>query len=137
MHVHDKIKAVYHTRASEVLIESKVDKNCGRVVATLVEQKGILKYIIVKYVICLNSDESSEKVAIPSMPVKVLGLNNVPNSGASFIAVDSEKQVLINYKAELFYTELEAIAKPKMDANNILTYNKIYVIVFLHIKIIH
>ncbi|KJV66073.1 MULTISPECIES: translation initiation factor IF-2 [Ehrlichia] len=130
-----ELKAVYNTRASGVVIESKVDKNCG-VVATLIVQKGTLKagdIIVVahnsygKVRNMFNSDGRSEKVAIPSMPVKVLGLNNVPNSGSSFIVVDSEKQAreLINYRQELFNAQLEASAKPKMDANSILTWNKI------------
>ncbi|AHX04795.1 translation initiation factor IF-2 [Ehrlichia japonica] len=130
-----ELKAVYNTRASGVVIESKIDKNCG-VIATLIVQKGTLKagdIIVVghnsygKVRNMFNSDGRSEKVAIPSMPVKVLGLNNVPNSGASFIVVDSEKQAreLINYRQELFNAELEANAKPKMDANSILIGNKI------------
>ncbi|AHX08336.1 translation initiation factor IF-2 [Ehrlichia chaffeensis] len=125
-----ELKAVYDTRASGVVIESKVDRNCG-VVATLIVQKGTLKagdIIVVghnsygKVRNMFNSDGRSEKVAIPSMPVKVLGLNNVPNSGTNFIVVDSEKQAreLISYRQELFNAELEANAKPKMDANSIL-----------------
>ncbi|AAZ68504.1 translation initiation factor IF-2 [Ehrlichia canis] len=125
-----ELKAIYNTRASGVVIESKIDKNCG-VVATLIVQKGTLKsgdIIVVghnsygKVRNMFNSDGRSQKVAIPSMPVKVLGLNNVPNSGSSFIVVDSEKQAreLINYRQELFNASLEENAKSKMDASNIL-----------------
>ncbi|CEI85524.1 translation initiation factor IF-2 [Ehrlichia minasensis] len=125
-----ELKAVYNTRASGVVIESKVDKSCG-VMATLIVQKGTLKagdIIVVghnsygKVRNMFNSDGRSEKIAIPSMPVKVLGLNNIPNSGSSFIVVDSEKQAreLINYRQELLNTSLEENTKSKMDASSML-----------------
>ena len=127
-----ELKAVYNTRASGAVIESKIDKNCG-VVATLIVQKGTLKVgdIIVVGHNCygrvrnmFNGEGKSEKIAIPSMPVKVLGLNNIPNSGSSFIVVDSEKQAreLIDYRQELLNTELESNVKKKVDAS-ILSYD--------------
>ena len=127
-----ELKAVYNTRASGVVIESKIDKNCG-VVATLIVQKGTLKVgdIIVVGHNCygrirnmFNAEGKSEKTAIPSMPVKVLGLNNIPDSGSRFIVVDSEKQVreLMSYRQELLEAESESKAKEKLDAS-ILAYD--------------
>ncbi|QGR02537.1 translation initiation factor IF-2 [Ehrlichia ruminantium] len=128
-----ELKAVYNTRASGTVIESKIDKNCG-VVATLIIQKGTLKVgdiIVVGHQAygrvrnMFNADGQSEKFAIPSMPVKVFGLNNVPNFGSSFIVVDSEKQAreLINYRQELLNAELNA--QPAVDRNNVLLYDMV------------
>ncbi|CAH58197.1 translation initiation factor IF-2 [Ehrlichia ruminantium] len=128
-----ELKAVYNTRASGTVIESKVDKNCG-VVATLIVQKGTLKVgdIIVagnqaygRVRSMFNADGGSEKVAIPSMPIKVFGLNNVPNFGTSFIVVDSEKQAreLINYRQDLLNVELSK--QPAVDKSNILLYDMV------------
>ena len=123
-----ELKVVYNTRASGTVIESKIDKNCG-VIATLIVQRGTLNVgdiIVVGHQAygrvrkMFNGDGQSEKFAIPSMPVKVFGLNSVPNFGSSFIVVDSEKQAreLISYRQELLNSE--SSMQPSVDKSNIL-----------------
>ena len=90
-----------HTKgpAQGVVIESELDKFRGSV-ATFLIQNGTLKVgdlvasgnSIGKIKSIVNSDGSKIKLAGPSAAVEVLGLNNVPNAGDPFQAVENEKQ---------------------------------------------
>ncbi|CAN7939944.1 unnamed protein product, partial [Ixodes pacificus] len=95
-----ELKAPVGCRAQGVVIESKIDRSYG-VVATVIVQKGTLR----KGDIVVVGDSSYGKVrgmfghddqavgrAVPSTPVKVLGLSAVPKVGESFIVVASEKR---------------------------------------------
>ena len=92
------LKAPYEGSASGVVIESKIDQNKG-VVATLLVQKGCLNIsdlIVVGTsfgrVRKMSDDDSKNvKIATPSVPVEVLGLNQVPNAGDKFFEVQEEK----------------------------------------------
>ena len=94
-----ELKANSNRKARGIVIEAKLDKGRGSV-ATILVQKGILKigdaiaagssYGKVRAMI----DDKGMKVseAGPSMPVEILGLNNVPNAGEVFVSTENEKE---------------------------------------------
>lgn len=92
------LKAPYEGKSSGVVIEAKIDQSKGVVVSLLVE-KGSLDIgdIIVVgtsfgRVRKMSDDHGKNiKIATPSMPVEILGLNQAPNAGDKFFEVDEEK----------------------------------------------
>jgi translation initiation factor IF-2 len=93
-----ELKAVADGRASGVVIESSLDRGRGPV-ATVLVQQGTLKKG--DFVVCgveygrmrALVDETGKQVneAGPSIPVQVLGLSGVPESGDDFVAVKDER----------------------------------------------
>ena len=93
------LKANPNRRARGIVIESLLDKGKGPVARILV-QKGTLH--VGDYVamgksfgkVRAMSDASGMRVteATPSMPVEVLGLNDVPQAGDTFLCFDEEKE---------------------------------------------
>jgi translation initiation factor IF-2 len=93
-----ELTAVPEARASGVVIESSLDKGRGPV-ATVLVQQGTLKKG--DYLVCgvqygrvrALFDETGKQVesAGPSIPVQVLGLSGVPDSGDDFTVVDDER----------------------------------------------
>jgi len=92
------LKAPYEGKASGVVIESKIDQSKGVVVSLLV-QKGSLDIgdlIVVGTSfgrVRKMSDDIGKniKIATPSIPVEILGLNQAPNAGDKFFEVSEEK----------------------------------------------
>lgn len=92
------LKAPYEGLSSGVVIESKVDQNKGVTVSLLV-QKGTLDIgdlIVVGTSfgrVRKMSDDNGKniKIASPSIPVEILGLNQAPNAGDKFFEVTEEK----------------------------------------------
>lgn len=103
-----ELKAPYVGKSSGVVIESRIDPAKG-VVATLLVQKGTLDIsdlIVVgtsygKVRKMLDDKGKNIKIATPSMPVEVLGLDNAPNAGDRFVEVSEEKQAreIISYRS--------------------------------------
>lgn len=93
------LKAKPDRNARGTIIEAEVDKGRGPV-ATVLVQKGTLKIgdpvIAGQYSgrIRAMMDERGHRVkeAGPSTPVQVLGLDGVPTSGDTFVAVDTEQE---------------------------------------------
>lgn len=95
----EELKADFHGPAIGVVVESKLDKKVGPV-ATVLIQKGTLhtKDIIlagesfgrIKAMTDFHGKALEE--ATPSMPVKIAGLNKVPNFGEKLEAVENEKE---------------------------------------------
>ncbi len=93
-----ELKAVEDGPASGVVIESSLDRGRGPV-ATVLVQQGTLKRG--DFVVCgieygrmrALIDESGKQVqeAGPSIPVQVLGLSGVPESGDDFVVVADER----------------------------------------------
>lgn len=94
-----ELKANKNRKARGIVIEAQLDKGRGSV-ATVLVQKGVLH---VGDCVAIGSvhgkvramfDDKHRKVkeAGPSMPVEILGLNGVPNSGEIFMAVENEKE---------------------------------------------
>ncbi len=81
-----------------VVIESKLDKNKGPI-ATILVQKGILRtgmaFVIGKtwgkIRAMYNERGQVVKEAIPSTPVEIIGISQVPEAGEKLIVVENEK----------------------------------------------
>ena len=92
-----ELKAVVDGRATGVVIESSLDRGRGPV-ATVLVQQGTLKKG--DFVVCgieygrmrALIDASGKQVAAagPSIPVQVLGLSGVPETGDDFVCVEDE-----------------------------------------------
>ena len=93
-----ELKANHNTRASGIVLESRVDMGRG-IVATVILQKGTLR-VGDSFVAGIYSgkvraifNDKGEKVteATPSLPVEVIGFTSIPNAGDPFQATDTEK----------------------------------------------
>ncbi|KQY52118.1 translation initiation factor IF-2 [Lysobacter sp. Root494] len=92
------LRAVPTGRATGVVIESSLDKGRGPVATVLVQQGELRKG---DYLVCgvqygrvrALFDETGSQVdaAGPSIPVQVLGLSGVPDSGDDFVVVEDER----------------------------------------------
>jgi translation initiation factor IF-2 len=92
------LRAVPTGRATGVVIESSLDKGRGPVATVLVQQGELRKgdYLVcgVQYgrVRALFDETGSQvEAAGPSIPVQVLGLSGVPDSGDDFVVVEDER----------------------------------------------
>ena len=93
-----ELKADPKRKARGLVIEAELDKGRGPV-ATVLVQKGTLKVgDFVSAGACngkvramINDKGKNVKVAGPSIPVEILGLNGVPNAGEVFLAHDNDK----------------------------------------------
>ncbi len=86
--------------ATGVVVESKLDKGLGPVATVLVQNGTLAKgdFIIIGGVygrvrIMLDENNREVKVAMPSQPVKVVGINDVPAAGDHFVVSINEKDV--------------------------------------------
>ena len=94
-----ELKANPDRTAKGVVIEAKLDKNVGGVI-TLLIQNGTLRLgdpIVVGTsfgkVRTLKNDIGVEIVeALPSTPVEITGINEIPSAGDRFMAFETEKQ---------------------------------------------
>jgi translation initiation factor IF-2 len=93
-----ELKAVVDGRASGVVIESSLDRGRGPVATVLVQQgtlkRGDFLVVGVEYGrMRALIDETGQQVqsAGPSIPVQVLGLSGVPESGDDFVCVEDER----------------------------------------------
>ncbi len=93
-----ELKANPKRRARGIVIEARLDKGRGPVASVLV-QKGTLNvgdHIAVgtaygKVRAMLDHNGERVKVAKPSTPVEILGLNGVPSAGEVFLATENDK----------------------------------------------
>ena len=93
-----ELKANPKRNAKGKVVESKLDRGRGPV-ATLLVQTGTLHigdFLIVgttqgRIRAMFDYKGKAVKAAVPSMPVEILGLSEVPEAGDDFIAVDNEK----------------------------------------------
>ena len=95
--------------AMGTLLEARLDKGRGAI-ASLIVRDGSLHVgdtIVSGTSICkvkamVDENNKSVKVATPSMPVTVLGFNEVPNAGETFTAVEEKlsKQIVEERKAK-------------------------------------
>ena len=125
-----ELKANPNRKARGIVIEAQLDKGKGPV-ATILVQKGTLKVgDTVAAGSCYGKirammDDKGRKVkeALPSTPVEILGLNDVPNAGEILIATPNEKEAR-NF-AETFIREgrvkLLEDTKAKMSLDDLFT----------------
>ena len=94
-----ELKANPNRKARGIVIEAQLDKGRGPV-ATVLVQKGTLKIgdniaagaCYGKVRAMIDDKGARVKKAGPSMPVEILGLNDVPNAGEVFMGCDDEKE---------------------------------------------
>ncbi len=94
-----ELKANPNRRARGLVIEAELDKGKGPV-ATILVQKGTLNvgdFIAAgacsgKVRAMINDKGQRVKTALPSTPVEILGLDNVPNAGEVFVATENDKE---------------------------------------------
>ena len=125
-----ELKANPNRKARGLVIEAKLDKGKGSV-ATVLVQKGTLHVgdaiaagSAHGRVRAMTNDKGQRvKVAGPSQPVEILGLNGVPNAGEVFVGCESEKEAR-NF-AETFIEQnkvkLLADTKSKMSLDDLFT----------------
>ncbi|MDO5382430.1 MAG: translation initiation factor IF-2 [Eubacteriales bacterium] len=95
----NELKANPNRKARGIVIEAELDKGRGPV-ATILVQKGTLKVgdavaagsCFGKIRAMIDDKGRRVKEATPSMPVEILGLNDVPNAGEIIMAMDNEKE---------------------------------------------
>lgn len=94
-----ELKSNPDRNARGLVVEAQLDKGRGPV-ATILVQKGTLHIgdsIVIgsaygKVRAMMDDKGRRVKVATPSTPVEILGLNEVPDAGEIFMSVDSEKE---------------------------------------------
>jgi len=104
------LKSNPNMHAMGTIIESRLDKGRGPI-ASLIVRDGSLKIgdtIVSGTTICkvkamIDENNKQVKVATPSMPVTVLGFNEVPPAGETFTVVDEKlsKQIVEDRKAKI------------------------------------
>ena len=95
----NELKANPDRKARGIVIEAELDKGRGPV-ATILVQKGTLRVgdavaagsCYGKIRAMIDDKGRRVKEATPSMPVEILGLNDVPNAGEIIMATDNEKE---------------------------------------------
>ena len=127
-----ELKANKKRKARGIVIEAQLDKGRGSV-ATVLVQKGTLHVgdciavgdVHGKVRAMFDDKHRRVKEAYPSMPVEILGLNGVPQSGEIFMATENEKEA--RQISEAFITrgkeKLIADTKSRMSLDDL--YNKI------------
>ena len=106
----NELKANPDRKARGIVIEAELDKGRGPVASILV-QKGTLHVgdavsagsCYGKIRAMIDDKGNRVKVAGPSTPVEILGLNDVPNAGEIIMAMDSDKEA--RNVAETFISE--------------------------------
>ena len=94
-----ELKANPNRRARGLVLEAQLDKGRGPV-ATVLVQKGTLRVgdpiaagsAYGKVRAMMDDQGRRVKEAGPSMPVEILGLNDVPNAGEILMAFPSDKE---------------------------------------------
>ena len=115
-----ELKANPNRNARGIVIEAELDKGRGPV-ATILVQKGTLHVgdnVAVgasfgKVRAMMDDNGRRVKEATPSTPVEILGLNEVPDAGETFLAVDSEKEARTIAEAYLSQSKERLLADTK------------------------
>ena len=127
-----ELKANKNRKARGIVIEAQLDKGRGSV-ATILVQKGTLHVGDCLAIGDMHGkvramfDDKGRKVkeATPSMPVEVLGLNGVPNSGEIVIATENEKEARTISEAFINRGKEKLIADTKQRMSLDDLYNRI------------
>jgi len=119
-----ELKANPNRQAKGTVIEAKLDKGRGPV-ATILVQKGTLRvgdYVIVgktwgRVRAMLDDKGNRVKNATPSMPVEILGLEEVPEAGDELFCVRDEKtaKAIVQLKQEKYKEEKLLASKVSLE----------------------
>jgi len=123
-----ELKANPNRYALGSVIEARLDKNVGPVV-TLLIQNGTLRIGDVLVVgttygkvRTLKNDANKEILeALPSTPVSITGINEIPSAGDSFMAFEGEKQA-----RQIAETRKEALKNKTCEVGEILTLEDLF-----------
>ena len=115
-----ELKANPKRKARGLVIEAKLDKGRGPV-ATILIQKGTLHvgdcinigHAYGRVRAMLDDKGNRVKSAGPSVPVEILGLNDVPFSGEVMMAHDSEKEARTTAEAFVAYSREKMLEETK------------------------
>ncbi|MGN0152221.1 MAG: translation initiation factor IF-2 [Wujia sp.] len=127
-----ELKANKKRKARGIVIEAQLDKGRGSV-ATVLVQKGTLHVgdcvaigdVHGKVRAMFDDKHRKVKEAVPSMPVEILGLNGVPQSGEIFVATENEKEARQISEAFIARGKEKLIADTKSRMSLDDLYNKI------------
>ena len=127
-----ELKANKNRKARGIVIEAQLDKGRGSV-ATILVQMGTLHVgdclaigdVHGKVRAMFDDKGRKVKEATPSMPVEVLGLNGVPNSGEIVIATENEKEARTISEAFINRGKEKLIADTKQRMSLDDLYNRI------------
>ena len=127
-----ELKANKNRKARGIVIEAQLDKGRGSV-ATILVQKGTLHVgdclaigdVHGKVRAMFDDKGRKVKEATPSMPVEVLDLNGVPNSGEIVIATENEKEARTISEAFINRGKEKLIADTKQRMSLDDLYNRI------------
>jgi translation initiation factor IF-2 len=115
-----ELKANPNRKARGIVIEAELDKGRGPV-ATILVQKGTLHVgdnVAVgssfgKVRAMMDDKGRRVKEATPSTPVEIIGLNEVPDAGETFLVTDNEKEARTIAEAYLAQSKEKLIADTK------------------------
>ncbi|MDB9825682.1 translation initiation factor IF-2 [Candidatus Pelagibacter sp.] len=138
------LKTDFESKATGIVLESKIDVGRGAV-ATVVVTSGTIKkgdFFVSglkwgKVRALINDKGQNIKEALPSSPVEILGINGAAKSGDDFIVLDSEKEAktLSENRAEenksganplTFATQDSAFADKAVDELNIIVKSDVH-----------
>lgn len=122
----EEFKANPKRLARGTVIEASLDKGRGAV-ATLIVESGTLRigdYIVIGNtygkIRTMNDDlKKRYEVALPSQPIEITGLNEVPEAGDIFMAFTDEKMtrsIASNRQSRQKETELKQLKKRSLDS---------------------
>lgn len=122
----EEFKANPKRLARGTVIEASLDKGRGAV-ATLIVESGTLRigdYIVIGNtygkIRTMNDDlKKRYQVALPSQPIEITGLNEVPEAGDIFMAFTDEKMtrsIASNRQSRQKETELKQLKKRSLDS---------------------
>ena len=119
-----ELKANAKRRARGIVIEAELDKGRGPV-ATVLVQKGTLHvgdFIAAgachgKVRAMINDVGKRVKEAGPSMPVEILGLNDVPNAGEIFVSPENDKEARSFAQTFISQNKVKLIDETKKNMN--------------------
>ena len=128
----ENLKASYKTRASGFILESKIDQGRGAVASVLIS-KGTLKVgdffvagVFSGKIRAMWSDKGKRiKIATPSTPVEITGIEGIPNAGDPFNVLETEKEAkLLSAKRKDLNKMKDAEAVKKLTLNDFLSQKK-------------
>ncbi|VFP88444.1 Translation initiation factor IF-2, isoform beta [Buchnera aphidicola (Cinara piceae)] len=124
-----ELKSIYNGMASGVVIESFLDVKCGPIATVLIKEGTLhLNDIIVcgmeygKVKLLRNELNSNVLLAGPSIPVEVLGLSGVPQTGDILTVVHDEKKArAVSIYRKTKFREKRLLNQKKTDIDNLFT----------------
>src|SRR5210317_576746 len=121
------LKTDYDTKATGVVLESKIDVGRGPV-ATIIVTTGTLKkgdFFVSglrwgKVRAIIDDKGKNINEALPSTPVEILGINGAAKAGDDFIVLDNEKEAKVGKNPLSFATQESAFSDKSSEELNLI-----------------